>query len=187
MTTFVSPSLDCQSPIFRHEFRFLDGSTADVLTNTDGRNVQTVIEEIIDDASARNLWDDNSDIISKVMPDDYGDESWITIDGSAYVRNAWNDVRTVPADYSDALDALFSDAFMRPTFQKGVFYTWEDADGIHYADTCADIPEEFQDNVDIVSGVICYLSADGYLDRTDDAFFETFEEAANYLIETYAY
>ena len=148
MTTFISTSLDCTLPLFRHEFRFLNGSTADVLTNTDGRNLQLVLEEIIADADARNLWEENADIISKSLPDDYDPENWIEL-GGRFIQNAWSDVSEVPADYSDALDALFHDSFMQPTFQQGVFYTWEDAD------TCADVPEEYQDLVDIQSGVLC--------------------------------
>lgn len=186
MTTFVSPSLDCTAPIFRHEFRFLDGSTADLISNETTADLPALFEQIFYDAGARNLWEENADIISKSLPDDYDEEQWIALD-RWYIRNAWQDVRTVPADYDDALAVLFSGAFMQPTFQKGVFYTWEDADGIHYADSCADIPEEYQDLVDTVAGVLCYMSAPGYLDRTDDAFFETFGEAANHLIETYAY
>ena len=54
------------------------------------------------------------------------------------------------------------------------------------AEYAGDVPAEYQDTIERHAGkFLAYLSAPGYMDRTDSAMFDTYDEAAEYLVETY--
>lgn len=61
-------------------------------------------------------------------------------------------------------------------------------DGTIYlpAEYAGDIPAKYQDTIERHEGkFLAYLSAPGYMDRTDATMHDTYEEAAAYLVDTY--
>lgn len=61
-------------------------------------------------------------------------------------------------------------------------------DGTQYlpAEYAAGVPAEYRDTIARYAGkYLAYLSAPGYLDRTDMTMHDTYDEAAAYLVETY--
>lgn len=54
------------------------------------------------------------------------------------------------------------------------------------AEYAGDVPAEYRDTIERHAGkFLAYLSAPGYLDRTDATAHDTYEEAAEYLVNTY--
>lgn len=50
----------------------------------------------------------------------------------------------------------------------------------------SDVPAEYRDTIERYEGkYLAYLSAPGYMDRTDSTMHDTYDEAAAYLVETY--
>jgi hypothetical protein len=101
----------------------------------------------------------------------------------------------------ESLSAAFADSFMKPQITHESFYRVETSDGTETvpfdaagAVLCnADLQAYCEGDVDepgdrptLQTAFLARLSAPGYMDCTDWASFESAEEAAQYLLDTYA-
>jgi len=187
---FIAPDIDLTETVFRHTLRPIDDHRCliTIYSNADARNMQQVIEDL---AAACNLDRENNEDIYQAdfRPEDYEypEEQWITLGDGDAVCNFWNDTTCEEAEPLEVLRVLYADEFMQPRIVLGNFWKYENAEGIHWtpyeyediARSEADDPEE----VALEHGYLAYLSADGYMDQTEPALYETYQEACQALFE----
>ena len=188
---FVNPDIRTDETIYRHILTPLTAThdRIEFFTNTDANNMQGVIEELAETITYYGQEAQNADIYQRhFTPEEYDfpDEEWIQLGNGDAIANCWQNVITETATPEEALDAAYNNAFMTPRIIEGDFWRYEN-DGTHWTDDEETARNEsdptYIDLIEREHGFIAYTSADGYLDCTEPALFETREEAAQYLLD----
>lgn len=194
MRTFIAPELSFDRDIYFHRFLALDEGIGEFGVYTNANETQTALEDIVLAIESDGTMDENADMYltreqyeenRESNPDSA--EYWIVMDGGDAIANSWNEAYECRrVEGSEALDAAFANEFMKPCIYEGDIYEYTN----EYDDTVLTESEdeafsnaENGEDVEVKHGFIAYLSADGYMDRTDAALYETWEEAAQELFD----
>jgi len=191
---FVNSFINTSAPIYRHVLTPLTAThdRIEFYTNTNANDMQGVLEELAETITYFNKTADNEDIYQAHFDPsqyDFPDEEWIQLGNGDAIANCLLNVETYRAWPEDVINAAYESEYMQPYILEGVFYEYVDAiDGMEHwtqdrSIARSECAPELIDCIEEHKGFMAYLSAPGYMDMSEPEFFETYNEAAQYLLD----